>query len=91
MCRIKMGAEITQIHEVQNLVTAYILRAKTPYTISRLSDRVIRSCAGSTLTITENQIRQMVEDTTLALLRAKYISSNDGYYYAYPILIQNNE
>lgn len=87
MCRIKTGTEITQMHEVQNLVTAYILRSKTPYTISNLTDRVFHSCAGSSLLISETQIREMVKETTLALLRAKYITSNAGYYYACPVSI----
>ena len=88
MCRIKTGAEITQMHEVQNLVTAYILRSKTPYTISHLSNKVKSSCIGSSLSITDSQIREMVKDTTMALLRAKYISSNAGRYYAYPISLE---
>lgn len=85
MCKIKIGKDITQIHEVQNLITAYILSSKVPYTISQISKKIMRSCLESNLIITEEQIKEMVIDTTIALLRAKYITSNSGYYYALPI------
>ncbi len=85
MCRIKIGEDITQLHDVQNLITAYILRSKEPYTISYISDKVKHSCIGSNLDISSTQITEMVRETTLALLRAKYISSNAGYYYALPV------
>ncbi len=84
MCRVKTGAQITEMHDVQNLVTARILRSKGPYQICTLSQEVMDSCIGSDLEITNNQIEKLVRDTTMALLRAKYVYSDAGCYYAQP-------
>lgn len=81
MCKVKTGAQITEIHDIQNLVTARILRSKTPYQIRTLSKEIMDSCSGSELAITSHQIEELVRDTTMALLRAKYIFSDAGYYY----------
>ena len=85
MCRVKTGAQITEMHDVQNLVTASILRSQQPYSISPLSQKVMDSCRGSNVLISEKQITELVKETTIALLRAKYISSNAGRYYAQPV------
>jgi hypothetical protein len=81
MCKIKTGNQITEMHDIQNLITAYILRSKQPYSISSLTNQVMIACRGSKLPITEYQIKTMVQDTTIALLRTKYISSNSGNYF----------
>lgn len=86
MCHVKTGTEITHIHDVQNMVTSYILRAKQPYTILSLSNKVKQSCIGCNIDITDSQIRAMVRDTTIALLRARYISNVSGSYYASPVI-----
>ena len=85
MCRVKTGAQITEMHDVQNLVTASILSSQQPYSISTLSQKVMDSCRGSNVLISEKQITELVKETTIALLRAKYISSNAGRYYAQPV------
>lgn len=85
MCKVKTGTQITEMHDIQNLVTARILRSKTPYQIRTLSKEIMDSCIGSKLVITNNQIEELVQDTTMALLRAKYISSDAGYYYVRPL------
>jgi len=41
MCRIKTGTQITKLSDIQNLVTAYILRSQQPYTIAGLSQKSI--------------------------------------------------
>ena len=89
MCRIKMGKQIEDPHDVQNLVTALILRSRQPYSIPALSLEIKRSCAGSELTISDTQIAELVRDTTTALLRAKYLSVSDGLYYAKPVSIKD--
>ena len=81
MCRIKTGAQITKMSDIQNLVTACILRSKEPYTIPDLSQQVIHSCNGCTLAISDAQIQTLVIATTMALLRSKYLSVNLGHYY----------
>lgn len=90
MCHIKTGENITQIQDLQNLVTASILRSKNPYTISHLSERIMDCCENSVLDISKNQVISMVRDTTIALLRAKYISVNAGHYYTYPFFAHSN-
>lgn len=85
MCRVKTGAQITEMYDVQNLVTASILRSQQPYSIAALSREIVDSCTGANIPISDRQITELVRDTTMALLRAKYISSNAGCYYAEPI------
>lgn len=85
MCRIKTGAQITELSDVQNLVTACILRSQQPCTIADLSQKVLHSCEGSNLSISDNQVIELVRDTTMALLRSKYISVNAGHYFAKPV------
>lgn len=85
MCRIKTGAQITELSDIQNLVTACILRAQQPYTIADLSQKVLLSCRGSVFPISDDQVIDLVRDTTTALLRSKYISANAGHYFARPI------
>lgn len=81
MCRIKTGAQITKMCDVQNLITACILRSKEPYTIPALSQQVIQSCSGCSLAVSNAQIQSLVNATTIALLRSKYLSVNAGHYY----------
>ena len=49
--------------------------------VRTLSKEIMDSCSGSELAITSHQIEELVRDTTMALLRAKYIFSDAGYYY----------
>lgn len=88
MCRVKTGAQITGLHDVQNLITACILRSPVPYSIIGLTEKVMESCEGSNISITNRQVNKMVSDTTMAFLRIKLISANAGRYYAYPVAIQ---
>lgn len=88
MCRIKTGSQITEFHDVQNIVTAYILRAQQPFSISALSQDITKACAGSKIHLSDKQITELVKDTTIDLLRANYISVNKGRYYARPALSQ---
>lgn len=85
MCRIKTGTQITKLSDIQNLVTAYILRSQQPYTIAGLSQKVLHSCEGSYFSISDSQVVDLVRDTTIALLRSKYISANSGHYFATPV------
>ena len=86
MCRVKTGAQITEMHDIQNLVTASILRSQQPYSIVTMSKKIESSCVGAGIPISGSQITELVRDTTIALLRAKYISSNAGCYYAEPVV-----
>ena len=65
MCRVKTGAQITEMHDVQNLVTASILRSQQPYSISTLSQKVMDSCRGSNVLISEKQITELVKETEI--------------------------
>lgn len=85
MCRIKTGAQITELSDIQNVVTACILRSQQPYTIADLSQKVLRFCEGSDFSISDNQVIDLVRDTTIALLRSRYISVNAGRYFAKPV------
>ena len=85
MCKIKTGAQIQEMTDVQNLVTAYILRSRQPYSIPALSKKIMRSCKGSSIPISDAEVTNLVKDTTIALLRSDYITSNSGHYYARPV------
>lgn len=81
MCKIKVGEQIKDIHDVQNLVTALILGTQKPYSITSITTQAIKACKGSQLNISHNQIRSLVIDTTTALLRNQYLISYNGYYH----------
>jgi len=85
MCRIKSGAQIKEIYDVQNIVTACILRSSRPYSISGLTQTVKNTCSGSSINITETQIEKLVRDTTMAFQRIKLVTAYNGQYYAYPV------
>ncbi len=85
MCLMKSGAQITELSDLQNLVTAYILRSQHPYTVVDLAQKVLYSCEGSNLPISNDQVTDLVRDTTIALLRSKYISVNAGCYFPRPV------
>lgn len=85
MCRIKSGAQIREIYDVQNIVTACILRSSRPYSISGLTQTVKNACRGSSINITETQIEKLVRDTTMAFQRIKLVTAYNGQYYAYPV------
>lgn len=91
MCRVKTGSQITGLHDVQNLVTACILRSASPFSIVGLTEKVMKACEGSNILITNSQVSKMVRDTTTAFLRIKLISANAGRYYAYPVVIQQSK
>ena len=82
MCKVKTGKQITEMRDVQNLITASIFRAAYPYSIQSMIKEISRSCRGARIQITYEQIREMVEDTTTVFLRAGFISVRLGYYFA---------
>lgn len=84
MCRVKMGAQISGMHDVQNLVTACILRSQNPFSISGLTETVMEWCQGSNISISDTQVEEMVSETTMAFLRIKLVSANADHYFAYP-------
>ena len=91
MCRIKSGAQIEGIYDVQNIVTACILRSPRPYRIQELAQTVKQICIGSRINITERQIEELVRDTTFAFQRIKLITAYNGQYYAYPVASQKRK
>lgn len=88
MCRIKSGTQIEEIYDVQNIVTACILRSSQPYSIPELSQTVKEKCEGSSIIVTDAQIESLVSDTTMAFQRIKLITAYNGQYYAYPVASQ---
>ncbi len=86
MCQVKTGEQIREINDVQNLVTALILKSRQPYTIASMIKNVTRNCEGSTLNIPEDKISQLVRETTAAFLRTNYIFGRSGQYLVRPVL-----
>lgn len=84
MANIKSGADIKEICDVQNIVTACILRAEKPSTISELVGTVQNLCRGSSIKMSHSQLRNMVEDTIAAFRRINLVTAREGKYYAYP-------
>lgn len=86
MCQVKTGVQIKSLTDVQNVVTASILRSHVPFSIPVVSATIINSCRGSSLPLTDSQITAIVKETTNALLRSRYITTKAGFYYACPSL-----
>lgn len=84
MANIKSGVEIRETYDVQNIVTAYILRSEKPFTRDEMIMSVENACEGSTIKITREQIKELVQDTIDAFLRIKLLTACNGKYYAYP-------
>ena len=85
MARIKYGANIKDMCDVQNVVTACILRAREPLTISELVREVCWACVDSSVELSVGQLTEMVEDTITALRRVGLVAAYDGKYFSYPI------
>ena len=81
MCKVKTGKQIVSKSDLQNLVTASILREKIPYSIVSMSSKIEQACKGSILCITKSEIEKIVNDTTLSLLRCEYLDSFENKYY----------
>lgn len=81
MCTIKTGVDIQDEHDLQNLVTSHIIRAREPFAISNMVDKVMESCEGSLLNIADKYIRHLVTTTTYALLRCDYLDCDGEQYY----------
>ncbi|MBQ8625949.1 MAG: hypothetical protein IJ419_07305 [Agathobacter sp.] len=84
MANIKSGADIKEMYDVQNIVSACILRAAEPLTIPELVQNTQKLCEGSTIQLTNNQLQEMVEDTVSAFRRINLVTACNGKYYAYP-------
>lgn len=84
MCHIKSGTQIEELYDVQNIVTACILRSQQPFSIPSLTQVVKDSCNGSKISISDQQISELVQDTTCALQRIKLITAYNGQYFSFP-------
>lgn len=83
MANIKSGADIKEMCDVQNIISACILRAEQPSTVPELIQSAKKLCEGSVLKITDNQLREMVEGTIMAFRRINLVTACNGKYYAY--------
>lgn len=81
MCRIVTGQSITNISDVQNLITAYIFSSTEPFNTTVLLRKVEEACIGCSLDLTANKIHDMIDDTIMSFLRAEYIDSVKGLFY----------
>lgn len=82
MCRIKTGKQIVLESDLQNLVTATILRSTSPYSIDLLSIEVQNKCQGSDIDISYERIYELVTKTTRDFLRCEYLDSYNGKYFS---------
>lgn len=82
MCRVKTGAQITNESDLQNLVTATILREEEPYSIRSLSQKINEECQGSPLNISLEKILKLVAETTDAFLRYEYLDCFGKKYFS---------
>lgn len=81
MCQIKKGTEITQMYDVQNLITSCIFRMHDSYTVEEVSNQVVQLCQGSKLPLSKQEINKLVKETITTLLRSQYVFGNSGRYY----------
>ena len=81
MCRVKTGAQLTSDSDLQNLITATILRSTEPYSVESLTLQIQDDCVGSPLNITTKKIYELVNDTSATFLRYEFLDCVDRRYY----------
>ncbi len=81
MCRVKKGAQLTSDSDLQNLVTATILRSTEPYSVESLTIKIQLDCEGSPLQITPKKISELVNDTSTTFLRYEFLDCFERKYY----------
>lgn len=84
MCQIKIGAQLTDEIDLQNLITATILKEQEPYSIQELSLKVQDNCKGSTLNVSSEEISEKVRKTTMDFLRCDYLDCFEKKYFLKP-------
>jgi hypothetical protein len=82
MCKVKIGKDIICKSDLQNLITASILRESEPYSIKSMLSKVENECEGSPLEISQKDIEELINNTTLSLLRCEYLDSIDNKFYS---------
>ena len=81
MCRVKKGAQLTSDSDLQNLVTATILRSTEPYSVESLTVKIQLDCEGSPLQITPQKISELVNVTSSTFLRYEFLDCFERKYY----------
>lgn len=81
MCRVKTGAQLTSDSDLQNLITATILRATEPYSLESLTLQIQDDCEGSPLHISTKKIYELVNDTSATFLRYEFLDCFEMKYY----------
>ena len=84
MANIKFGAEIKEMHDVQNIVTSCILGAQSPFTMCEMTDIAEKKLGGSSIKLTRKELHKLVVDTTQSFVRIKLVTAYEGKFYAYP-------
>lgn len=81
MCKIRTGAEITKISDIQNMITGYMLRQTHTFVIEDITDKAKRNCVGCQIQNNDIDINSIIEsmakNTLMSLLRNEYIERKD--------------
>ena len=83
MCRVKTGNEIHTEQDVQNLVTAIILRQRGRYTKPYLvkATKKYLPAPEVRVVVDDNQVKGMIDNTLAVLHKVGKVRQRNGIYY----------
>lgn len=82
MCKVTEGSKLTTINELQNFVTATIMKSDNQIDEIPLVKRVFEICSSSPLAPNKALVKITVHETLLAFVRAGYMYEyGDGFTY----------
>ena len=82
MCKVKTGDEIYTEQDVQNLITAVILRQRGKYTKQYLikAVKIYLPAPEVRAIVDDHQLKGMIDNTLAALLKAGKVRQQNGVY-----------
>lgn len=85
MSKVKSGAAIRNLQDVQNLITGIIFRQQQEFRIENILDLVEYYMQGSALNIQNQQLYKMIDDNLDVLYIRNKVRCRDGYYKLQPL------
>ena len=80
MCKIKVGKEVQDYKDLQNLVTSVILRQESDFTKLDLINEISKKLVDSNFSKNQKNIERMTDRTLEILERVEFIEEHGGLY-----------
>lgn len=80
MCRIKYGKSICNNEDVKNLIAGVILRQRDEYDKDNIVNTVCQYLQGSTIDITRNNVKSLVDNSLDVFQRNDEVICSNGRY-----------